>query len=81
MSKFSLKYFILNTNTLKMYREIYKYTNKVNDSLTKDELRNYIKSEFRHECNKDYNESVIEYKLGLARKKINELKEQIDRSQ
>lgn len=81
MPKFSLKYFILNSNTLKLYREIYKYTGKVKDSFTKLELREYIKSEFRRECSKEYNESVAEYKLGLTRKKINELKNQIDQSQ
>ena len=78
--KFSLAYFILKSNTLNMYREILKYTSKISDVQSKNEIRNFIKEEFKRDSYVDYNNDTAKYKLGVARKKINELKEQIDRT-
>ena len=77
-AKFGLKYFIMKTNTLQMYREVYKYTAGVSDSVSRQEMREFIRREFDRDCSLDYNEKLSEYKLGVARKKINELKYQID---
>ncbi len=77
-SKYSLKYFILNTNTLILYREILKYTKRIRNHSSKLEIRAYIKSEFRRDCLMEYDEGLVEYKLGVGRKKINEFKYQID---
>ncbi len=73
-----LKYFIFKTNTLILYREIIKYCGKISDSSSKNEMRNYIRNEFQREANKEYDEKTVEYKLGLARKQINTLKQQIN---
>lgn len=76
--KYTLKYFILNSNTLKLYRESYKLVGSIKDTTTKNEMRDFIRNEFRNDTNKEYNEANVEYKLGVARKKINELKEQLN---
>lgn len=76
--KFSLKYFILNTNTLILYREILKYAGKIKDSNVKGDLRNHIRSEFLRDVSGEYNEKTAEYKLAIARKNINRFKEQVD---
>lgn len=76
--KFSLRYFILKSNTLILYREIYKYSSKIQDNSTRSEIRSYIRSQFEDDINKKYESSVVEYKLGLARKRINDMKSQID---
>lgn len=73
-----LKYFIFKTNTLILYREIIKYCSKIPNINSKNEMKNYIRNEFEREANKEYDEKTVEYKLGLARKQINVLKQQIN---
>lgn len=76
--KFSLKYFILNTNTLILYREILKYSRKIKDISVKSDLRSHIRNEFLRDISSEYNEKTAEYKLAIARKNINRFKEQMD---
>lgn len=76
--KFSFKYFILKSNTMQLYREIFKYAGKIQNNQTRNEMREYIRSEFVKDSNQEYDESTVEYKLGLARKQINMMKQQID---
>ena len=72
---FDLKYFILRTNALIIYREAAKFTSlNVKDPETKMELQKYIRSEW--EINRHIEDrKKIEYMLGVARKKLNDFKE------
>jgi hypothetical protein len=72
--KFDLKYFILRTNALILYRESIKFTYKIKDVSSRVEMQNYIRYEY--DINrKEENRKKIEYMLGNARKKLNEFKE------
>jgi hypothetical protein len=72
--KYDLKYFILRTNTLFIFREAIKFAGKIKDPYTRQETRAFIRSEF--EANKgETNRKRIEYMLGNARKRLNEFKE------
>lgn len=72
--KFDLKYFILRSNALLIYREAFKFTYKIKDLSTRLETQQYIRFEF--ENNKNITDRKrIEYMLGSARKKLNEFKE------
>jgi hypothetical protein len=73
-----LKYFIFKTNTLIIYREIVKYCGKIPNISSKNEMKRYIREELMREASQEYNEKTVEYKLGLARKQCNTLKQQID---
>ncbi len=72
--KFDLKYFIIRTNVLLLYREIYKFTYKIADKGTRTDLQQFIRNEF--EMNKNIEDrKKIEYLIGNGRKKINTFKE------
>jgi hypothetical protein len=72
--KYDLKYFILRSNTLLIYREAIKFTGKIKDPFTRQETRVFIRNEF--EGNRaENNRKRIEYMLGAARKRLNEFKE------
>lgn len=72
--KFDLKYFILRSNALMIYREAIKFTYKIKDYNTRMEMQNFIRNEY--EINKNLQDrKKIEYVLGLGRKKLNSLKE------
>ena len=72
--KYDLKYFILRTNALIIYREAIKFTYKIKDINVRIETQIYIRNEF--EINrKEENRKRIEYILGLSRKKLNDFKE------
>lgn len=72
--KFDLKYFILRTNVLILYREAIKFAYSIKDVSARKELlemmRNDIESSRRVE-----NRKQIEYDMALGRKKLNNLKE------
>ncbi len=71
---YDLKYFILRTNALLIYREAIKFTLKIKDIPTRFETQKYIRSEF--EINRgEANRKRVEYLLGAARKKLNDFKE------
>jgi hypothetical protein len=72
--KFDLKYFILRTNALIIYREAIKFTYKVKDPFTQIELQQYIRYEYENNKNVE-DRKKIEYMLGLARKKLNDFKD------
>jgi len=72
--KFDLKYFILRTNTLLIYREALKFTTKITDSNTRREIRQFIRTEFESSRHIQDNKKV-EYMIGVARKKLNTFKE------
>ena len=72
--KFDLKYFILRTNALIIYREGVKFTYKIKCPTTRRETQEYIRYEFESNKRED-NRKKIEYMLGVARKKLNEFKE------
>ena len=76
--KYTLLYFILQSNTLKLYREIFKYTSKIKNIDSRQYLRKHIRQEFSRDIKLPYNSETVKYKLGTARKKINELKDQIN---
>ena len=72
--KYDLKYFIIRTNVLLLYREIHKFTYKIPDISTRIDLQKFIRDEF------DMNKTIedrkkIEYLIGNGRKKINTFKE------
>ena len=72
--KFDLKYFILRTNTLLIYRESLKFTTNIKDLTSRQEIRQFIRNEFdssRHIQDR----KKIEYMIGSARKKLNSFKE------
>jgi hypothetical protein len=72
--KFDLKYFILRTNALLIYREAIKFTYKIKDPISRSEMQNFIRYEF--EVNRNLEDrKKIEYILGTARKKLNSFKE------
>lgn len=72
--KFDLKYFILRTNTLVLYREGIKFTYKIQDLQSRVEMQQYIRNEF--EINRNISDrKKIEYALANARKKLNLFKE------
>jgi hypothetical protein len=72
--KYDLKYFIIRTNVLLLYREIHKFTYKIPDKSTRKELQSFIRNEF--EMNKNVeNRKKIEFLIGNGRKKINTFKE------
>jgi hypothetical protein len=72
--KFDLKYFILRTTVLSLYREAIKFTYKISDIRTRKETQEYIRYEF--EVNRKIeNRKKIEYLIGDARKKLNQFKE------
>jgi len=66
--KFDLKYFILRTNTLLVYREAHKFSIKIKDPSSRNEFRQFIRHEFE-------SSKHIEYLIGSARKKLNSFKE------
>ncbi len=68
--KFDLKYFILKTNVLKLYRECLKYTANIQDENSKREMREFIRMEFEVNRNEE-NRNKIEYLIASARKRIN----------
>lgn len=72
--KFDLKYFILGTNALIIYREAIKFTYKIRDPITRRDTQEYIRYEFETNKNEE-NRKRIEYMLGVARKKLNEFKD------
>jgi hypothetical protein len=72
--KFDLKYFILRTNTLLIYREALKFTSKIADPYTRQEIRQFIRTEFDSSRHIQDNKKV-EYMIGVARKKLNSFKE------
>jgi hypothetical protein len=72
--KFDLKYFILRTNALVIYREAIKFTYKIKDYSTRVELQQFIRNEYEYNKNIE-NREKIEYLLGNARKKLNHFKE------
>jgi hypothetical protein len=72
--KYDLKYFIIRTNVLLLYREIHKFTYKIPDMNSRIELQSFIRNEF--EMNKvTEDRKKIEYLIGNGRKKINTFKE------
>jgi hypothetical protein len=72
--KYDLKYFILRTNTLLIYREALKFTSKIPDPFTRFEIRQFIRTEFDSSRHIEDNKK-IEYMIGSARKKLNSFKE------
>lgn len=72
--KYDLKYFILRTNSLFIYREAIKFTLKIKDKQTRFDTVSYIRSEFESNRNES-NRKRIEYLLGTARKRLNDFKE------
>ncbi len=72
--KFDLKYFIHRTNSLLVYREAIKFTSKIKETTTKNELRQYIRYEFETNINTE-DPKKKEYLIATARKKINTFKE------
>jgi hypothetical protein len=74
MKNYDLKYFIIRTNILLLYREAFKFTYQVKDISTRFELQNYIRNEF--ELNRNLEDrKKIEYLIGNSRKKLNTFKE------
>ena len=73
---YSFKYFILRTNTLIMYREVYKSCSHLPPEI-KLQTRQYLRNEFESDALGSYSEESAKYKLGLARKKINQFKQQL----
>lgn len=74
MKKFDLKFFILQSNVLLLYRETVKFCYKINSPNTRLEMINYIRNEF--EMNKSIQDrKQIEYLLAEGRKKFNIFKE------
>jgi hypothetical protein len=72
--KYDLKYFIIRTNVLFLYRDIHKFTYKIPDINTRRDLQAFIRNEF--EMNKNIQDrKKIEYLIGYGRKKINTFKE------
>lgn len=72
--KYDLKYFILRTNTLLIYREALKFTMNIKDPIARHGTRQFIRIEF--ESSRSINDrKKIEYLLGSARKKLNSFKE------
>jgi len=72
--KYDLKYFILRTNALIIYREAIKFTYKIKDINVRSETQIYIRTEF--DLNRgEENRKRIEYILGSSRKKLNDFKE------
>ena len=78
LPKYDLKYFIFKTNTLLLYREIYKFCFNIQNIPAREEMRKYLRAEVDRDSKLEYNEKNSEYKLGVARKKINQLKIQIE---
>ena len=72
--KYDLKYFILKTNVLKMYRESIKFTLKIQDKDSRKEMQKFIRNEFELNRNEE-NRKKIEYLIATGRKKINAFKE------
>lgn len=72
--KYDLKYFILRTNALVIYREAIKFTYKIPDINSRHEMIQFIRSEY--EANRNLQDQKrIEYVLGTARKRLNHYKE------
>ncbi len=72
--KYDLKYFILRTNSLLIFREAIKFSGRIKDNSTRQEMRAFIRREF--ELNKrEENRKRVEFMLGQARKRLNEFKE------
>jgi hypothetical protein len=72
--KYDLKYFILRTNTLLIYREALKFTTKIKDPMTQHDIRQFIRYEFESSRHIE-DRKKIEYLIGSARKKLNNFKE------
>lgn len=72
--KFDLKYFIYRHNTLILFREAIKFTGKINDPLSRMEMRQFIRYEFDLNRNEENNKKQ-EYLIAGARKRINDFKE------
>lgn len=72
--KFDLKYFILRTNTLLIYREALKFTTNIKDPSTRQEIQQFIRNEFELSRHIE-DRKKIEYLIGSARKKLNTFKE------
>jgi hypothetical protein len=72
--KYDLKYFILRTNTLLIYREAIKFTINIKDPITRHDMRQFIRTEFDSSRNVQ-DRKKIEYMIGSARKKLNSFKE------
>jgi len=74
--KYDLKYFILRTNSILLYREAIKACFSIKDLNTRNELIYHVRSEYDN--SKHITDSKkIEYALGIARKKITLLKESL----
>lgn len=72
--KFDLKYFIIRSNVLMLYREAIKFSFTIKDPQSRIELQHYIRSEFEANRKED-NRKKIEYMIAIGRKKINTFKE------
>lgn len=75
--KFSLKYFILKSNSLILYREAVKLCYTIPDKNTKFDMLLFLRNEYES-TRSITDEKKIEYLLGNARKKINLMKESLD---
>ncbi len=75
--KLGLKHFILRANSLILYRESVKLCYTLKDKQSKNDMLAYIRSEFESSRNIT-DEKKIEYLLGIARKRINEMKDTLD---
>jgi hypothetical protein len=74
MKNYDLKYFIIRTNILLLYREAFKFTYQVKDLTVREDLQNYLRNEF--EVNRNLTDrKKIEYLIGHTRKKLNSFKE------
>ncbi len=72
--KFDLKYFILKTNVLKVYRECIKFTYNIKDIQSRKEMQDYIRFEFDSSKNEE-NQKKIQYLIANCRKKLNSFKD------
>jgi hypothetical protein len=74
MKNFDLKYFIMRTNILLLYREALKFTYQIKDPTVRSDLQIYLRNEF--ELNRHLEDrKKIEYLIGYTRKKLNTFKE------
>ncbi|XP_045499119.1 LYR motif-containing protein 2 [Colias croceus] len=67
-----LKQFLLRQEVLKLYRDIFRTLRKVPDKSTRDELRDWAKTDFKN--NKHHtDETVIKSMLHYGRKSLKDL--------